>query len=48
MGERVVIQLEDGMKFMLEGVGKLQRILEGLPEEAFTSENYIMLYTYVA
>lgn len=45
--ERKTIDLEQGWDYMQTGITKLKRILEGLPEPAFDSEQYMMLYTYV-
>ncbi|RWW16783.1 hypothetical protein GW17_00019314 [Ensete ventricosum] len=47
MHERKTIDLEQGWEFMQKGVTKLKNILEGLPEPQFSSEDYMMLYTYV-
>lgn len=44
--ERKVIELEQGWTFMQKGITKLKNLLEGLPEQQFNSEEYIMLYTY--
>lgn len=46
MGERKTIDLEQGWEFMQKGITKLKNILEGLPEPQFSSEDYMMLYTY--
>lgn len=43
--ERKTIDLEQGWDYMQTGITKLKRILEGLPEPAFDSEQYMMLYT---
>lgn len=40
------IELDQGWRHMQKGIKKLIRILEGLPEAPFTSEEYMMLYTY--
>lgn len=48
MSERKTIDLEQGWDFMQKGVTKLKNILEGLPEPQFSSEDYMMLYTYVS
>lgn len=45
MNDRKVIELEQGWEFMGKGITKLKRILEGLPEPPFNSEDYMMLYT---
>ncbi|PPD68069.1 hypothetical protein GOBAR_DD35058 [Gossypium barbadense] len=44
--ERKTIELDQGWDYMYKGIKKLRRILEGLPEPPFTSEEYMMLYTY--
>jgi hypothetical protein len=44
--ERKVIELEQGWAFMQKGITKLKNLLEGVPEQQFNSEEYIMLYTY--
>jgi cullin 1 len=46
MSERKTIDLEQGWDFMQKGITKLKNILEGLPEPQFSSEDYMMLYTY--
>lgn len=46
MNERKTIDLEQGWDFMQKGITKLKNILEGLPEPQFSSEDYMMLYTY--
>ena len=46
MSERKTIDLEQGWEFMQKGITKLKNILEGLPESQFSSEDYMMLYTY--
>ena len=46
MSERKTIDLEQGWEFMQKGITKLKNILEGLPEPQFSSEDYMMLYTY--
>lgn len=48
MHERKTIDLEQGWEFMQKGITKLKNILEGLPESQFSSEDYMMLYTYCA
>lgn len=40
------VGLEEGWAFMQGGITKLKNILEGLPEPQFSSEEYMMLYTY--
>ncbi|KVH94453.1 Cullin, N-terminal [Cynara cardunculus var. scolymus] len=42
-----VIDFDEGWEFMEDGITKLIRILEGLPEPQFNSEEYIMLYTTI-
>ncbi|XP_050227494.1 cullin-1-like [Mercurialis annua] len=44
--ERKTIDLDQGWNFMLTGINKLKRILEG-GEEQFSSEEYMMLYTTI-
>lgn len=44
--ERKTIDLDQGWDYMQKGITKLKRILEGLPEPPFSSEEYMMLYTY--
>lgn len=46
MNQRNTIDLEQGWEFMQKGIMKLKSILEGLPEPQFSSEDYMMLYTY--
>ncbi|XP_060668646.1 cullin-1 [Ziziphus jujuba] len=46
MNERKTIDLEEGWEFMQKGITKLKKILEGLPEPPFSSEDYVMLYTF--
>lgn len=46
MNQRKIIELEEGWDFMQNGITKLKRILEVLPEPQFSSEEYMMLYTY--
>jgi hypothetical protein len=46
--ERRTIDLEEGWAFMQKGITKLKNILEGKPEPQFSSEDYMMLYTYVS
>ncbi|CAB80750.1 putative cullin-like 1 protein [Arabidopsis thaliana] len=45
--ERKTIDLEQGWDYMQTGITKLKRILEGLNEPAFDSEQYMMLYTTI-
>ncbi|KAH9620813.1 hypothetical protein KSS87_015120, partial [Heliosperma pusillum] len=47
MNDRKIIELEQGWEFMEKGITKLKRILEGLPEPPFSSEDYMMLYTTI-
>ncbi|XP_057474544.1 cullin-1 [Actinidia eriantha] len=47
MNQRKTIELEEGWDFMEKGITKLRRILEGLPEVQFSSEEYMMLYTTI-
>jgi len=44
--ERKVIELETGWAFMQKGITKLKNLLEGVPEQQFSSEEYMLLYTY--
>lgn len=48
MGDRKPIDLDQGWNFMQNGITKLKNILEGLPEPQFSSEDYMMLYTYAS
>lgn len=48
MSERKTIDLDQGWDFMQKGILKLKNILEGLPEPQFSSEDYMMLYTYLS
>lgn len=45
MNQMKTIELEEGWEFMQKGITKLKKILEGHPE-SFSSEEYMMLYTY--
>jgi len=45
MDDQTTTELEQGWKFMEKGIAKLKRILEGLNEPPFNSEEYMMLYT---
>lgn len=45
MTDRKTVDLDQGWDYMQNGITKLKRILEGSPEN-FTSEEYMMLYTY--
>eukprot|EP01018_Ginkgo_biloba_P011463 Gb_23722 [translate_table: standard] len=47
MSERKIIELEQGWDFMYKGITKLKNILEGVPEQPFSSEHYAMLYTTI-
>ncbi|GFY98735.1 cullin 1 [Actinidia rufa] len=47
MNQRKTIELEEGWDFMEKGITKLKRILEGLQEVQFSSEEYMMLYTTI-
>eukprot|EP01018_Ginkgo_biloba_P007037 Gb_00939 [translate_table: standard] len=47
MRGRNVIDLEQGWDFMKKGITKLKNILEGAPEQHFSSEEYMMLYTTI-
>ncbi|KAE9460567.1 hypothetical protein C3L33_07583, partial [Rhododendron williamsianum] len=46
MNQLKIIELEEGWEFMVKGITKLKRILEEEPELHFSSEEYMMLYTY--
>ena len=46
MSERKIIELEMGWEFLQKGIMKIKNILEGIPEQHFNSEEYIMLYRY--
>ncbi|XP_022770978.1 cullin-1-like isoform X2 [Durio zibethinus] len=45
--ERKTIELDQGWDYMQKGIRNLKRILEGLSEPPFSSEEYMMLYTTV-
>lgn len=47
MGDRNVIELEQGWTHMRKGIAKLKNILEGIPEQPFTSDEYSILYTTI-
>ncbi|KAF9604479.1 hypothetical protein IFM89_006801 [Coptis chinensis] len=47
MVDKKVIDLDQGWDFMQKGITKLIKILEGLPEPQFNSEDYMMLYTTI-
>ncbi|KAM1800617.1 hypothetical protein ACFX11_032316 [Malus domestica] len=42
-----VIEWEQGWSYMQAGITKLKRIIQGLPEPQFSSEDYMMLYATV-
>ncbi|KAF7801691.1 cullin-1 [Senna tora] len=44
--DRKIIDAEQGWEYMLQGITKLKKILEGSLEPNFSSKEYIMLYTY--
>ncbi|KAF8401515.1 hypothetical protein HHK36_012455 [Tetracentron sinense] len=44
MNER--IEFDQGWEFIQKGITRLKNILEGLPEPQFSSEEFMMLYTY--
>ncbi|KAL8143092.1 hypothetical protein V2J09_016124 [Rumex salicifolius] len=46
-GGKVTIELEVGWQYMEQGIIKLKKILEEIPEPPFNSEDYIMLYTTI-
>ena len=46
MSERKIIELEMGWEFMHKGITKLKNIMEGILEQHFNFEEYIMIYTY--
>ncbi|KAL6181259.1 hypothetical protein ACLB2K_047914 [Fragaria x ananassa] len=41
------IEFDEGWEFLQKGITKLKRILEGLPETQFSSEEYMKLYSTV-
>ncbi|XP_024379337.1 cullin-1 isoform X2 [Physcomitrium patens] len=47
INERRVIELEQGWNFMQKGITKLKNLLEGVPEQQFSSEEYMLLYTTI-
>ncbi|OVA15009.1 Cullin [Macleaya cordata] len=47
MHEKKTIELEEGWEIMQKGITKLKKILEGLPEPQFSSEEYMTLYTTI-
>lgn len=44
--DRRIIELDAGWEYMEKGIMKLKRILEGLQEPPFNSDEYMTLYTY--
>ena len=48
INEHKITDLEHGWDYMQKGIIKLKKILEGLPEPQFSSEDYMMLYTYAS
>ncbi|KAJ9696419.1 hypothetical protein PVL29_008573 [Vitis rotundifolia] len=47
MIDHKITDLEHGWDYMQKGIIKLKKILEGLPEPQFSSEDYMMLYTTI-
>jgi len=47
MGDRNIIELEQGWNHMRKGIAKLKNILEGIPEQPFDAEHYALLYTTI-
>lgn len=47
INDQTTMELEQGWEFMEKGIKKLKRILEGLNEPPFNSEEYMMLYTTI-
>ncbi|GLT42502.1 hypothetical protein SLA2020_164980 [Shorea laevis] len=45
--DRKNIELDQGWDYMQKGITKLKKILEEQPEQPFSSEDYIMLYTTI-
>ncbi|BBN67660.1 cullin 1, partial [Prunus dulcis] len=45
--KRQVIEWDQGWDYMQKGIAKLKRIVEGLLEAKFSSEEYMMLYTTI-
>ncbi|KAL6178405.1 hypothetical protein ACLB2K_049923 [Fragaria x ananassa] len=41
------IEFDEGWEFLQKGITKLKRILEGLPETQFSSEEYMKLYSTI-
>lgn len=48
MTSHPIVKLNEGMAILMKGVRKLERILEGLEQQQFTSEEYINTYTYTS
>ena len=48
INDHKITDLEHGWDYMQKGIIKLKKILEGLPEPQFSSEDYMMLYTYAS
>jgi len=46
MKRKKTIDFDQGWDYMQKGITKVKRILERLPEAPFSSEEYMMLYTY--
>lgn len=47
INDHKITDLEHGWDYMQKGIIKLKKILEGLPEPQFSSEDYMMLYTTI-
>ncbi|GJP55653.1 hypothetical protein CLOM_g14596 [Closterium sp. NIES-68] len=47
MSDRRPISLEEGWEQMRRGIDKLEKFLEGVPDQRFTHEEYINLYTII-
>jgi hypothetical protein len=45
--EQMPVELEIGWRDMDAGVSRLKRILHGVDDASFSSQEYIHLYTYV-
>ncbi|PRQ18296.1 putative cullin [Rosa chinensis] len=45
--DRNFIEFDEGWEFLQKGITKLKRIVEGMPETQFSSEDYMNLYTTV-
>lgn len=41
-----IVELDEGWSYMQVGIAKLKSILEESAESQFSSEEYMMLYTY--